>query len=105
MGRKEIEGISRFLKKVKKRFNPEKIILFGSRARGDWLQESDFDLIIVSEKFKNYDFHRRIAEVLKLQDEAVGIDVICLTPAEFKEKSRQICIVREAVKEGVEIEV
>jgi hypothetical protein len=46
---KEIEG---FLNKLKLEFNPEKIILFGSRAKGDDWKRSDYDFIIVSSKFE-----------------------------------------------------
>lgn len=42
-----------FLKKI---FSPEKIILFGSRVRGDHLKDSDFDLIVISDKFRNINF-------------------------------------------------
>ena len=32
---------------------PEAIILFGSRARGDYKEDSDYDLLIVKEKINN----------------------------------------------------
>lgn len=36
------------LEKIKALFAPEKIILFGSRARGDHLNDSDIDLLVIS---------------------------------------------------------
>jgi hypothetical protein len=33
--------------------NPDKIILFGSRARGDYNEDSDYDILILKSHFKN----------------------------------------------------
>lgn len=54
--------LRRHLKYLKKRFQPEKIILFGSRARAEHLRESDIDLLIVSEHFKEFNRRERIIE-------------------------------------------
>ncbi|MCX8042481.1 MAG: nucleotidyltransferase domain-containing protein [Thermodesulfobacteriaceae bacterium] len=48
------ERIREFLDKLKN-IEPELVILFGSRARGDYLKSSDYDLIIVSKHFSNLD--------------------------------------------------
>jgi predicted nucleotidyltransferase len=36
------------------------MILFGSRARDDWLYTSDVDLILVSENFQSMNFLQRM---------------------------------------------
>jgi len=41
------ELIDYIVRKIVRRFNPYKIILFGSRARGDNAPDSDLDLFIV----------------------------------------------------------
>ncbi|MBI2133798.1 nucleotidyltransferase domain-containing protein [Candidatus Woesearchaeota archaeon] len=41
-----------FIMKIRKQFNPDKIILFGSRAEGNAWVYSDYDFIIVSDKFE-----------------------------------------------------
>ncbi len=38
-----------------------------------------------------------------LWDYDFDIDILCLTPEELKEKQQQIGIIREAMKEGIEI--
>ena len=41
------KSIREFAEKVAKRYSPEKIILFGSRARGTETEDSDVDLLII----------------------------------------------------------
>lgn len=60
-------------------------------------------MLIVSEKFRDYEFYDRLVNIYKLQNIPVNIEVICLTPDELKERSTKINIIRTAVKEGVEI--
>ena len=101
VGEKRAEEIKDFIEKVKKVFEPEVMIIFGSRARGDELRESDYDMIIVSEKFRGINFVRRMEKVYKLWDLDERADIICYTPEEFEEKKKQIGLVRRAVEEGI----
>jgi len=103
MDKRENLEIKKFVEKVKKAIKVEKVILFGSRARGDYLEDSDFDLIIVSRDFEGISFYERMDRLILLWDSPLGLEVLCYTPEEFEKKSRQIGIVAEAVKEGVEL--
>lgn len=91
------------VKYIKQKFNPKKIILFGSRARGDNFITSDIDLIVVSEKFQKVNFHDRMVLAYGNWGQAIDLEVLCYTPEEFEQKKREIGIVQQAVKEGVEI--
>ncbi|SCG85404.1 nucleotidyltransferase domain-containing protein [Methanobacterium congolense] len=104
MGRNGIEEIKEFQKRVNEEFNPEVFILFGSRARGDYLKESDYDFIIVSRKFEGIHFLERIYRVLELWDYDWDVDILPYTPEEFSVKKDQIGIVNEAVKQGIVLE-
>ncbi len=95
--------LSIFKKKVNKKFNLQQFILFGSRARGDYLLRSDVDILLVSSDFQKLDFRQRMAEVITYWDEMVDLEPLCYTPEEFERKKKQIGIVRQAVKEGIEI--
>jgi predicted nucleotidyltransferase len=79
------------------------MILFGSRARGKAGTESDIDLIIVSPKFSGMDFISRGAKMYDYWDLSYPVDFICYTPEEFKKKSKDAAIVRQAVKEGITV--
>lgn len=97
----ETGRFGRIVDRIKKKFEPEKVILFGSRARGDYPKDSDYDLMVVSRRFEGYDFRARIVKMYGLVDEPINIDMLLLTPEEFKERSKALCIVKMACEEGV----
>ena len=98
-----MKSLRKYLKRVSKHITIDKIILFGSRARGDYFLDSDVDLIIISKDFKNIDFRERMSMLLDFWDEPIDLEVIGYTPEEFEKKKKQIGIVKTAVKEGIEI--
>jgi hypothetical protein len=95
--------IKEFLTRVKERFAPEFIILFGSRARGSELKESDFDILVVSKKFEGVHFLERIFMLYQLWDYDYDLDILGYTPEEFERKGKEIGLVRQATKEGVKV--
>ncbi|MEW5996327.1 MAG: nucleotidyltransferase domain-containing protein [Candidatus Micrarchaeota archaeon] len=104
MGKKPLEikpFIKRFISRLKKAFRIEKIILFGSRARGDYLVHSDYDLLIVSPDFEGRFFTQRSVDVTLKTDPDFNFEFLCYTPEEFEKKRKQVGIVRNAVKEGI----
>jgi hypothetical protein len=101
----DAEGIGKFLRRVSERFPLERAVLFGSRARGDELVESDYDLLLVSEAFRGLGFAERIAEVQALWDLPEGLEPLCYTPDELERKRREIGIVAEGLREGRELSV
>ncbi|MDI6701481.1 nucleotidyltransferase domain-containing protein [Methanothermobacter wolfeii] len=104
MGQEGAGDIKEFLASVKRKFKPELILLFGSRARGENLEDSDYDIIIVSEKFRDMNFLRRIEKITEYWDARVNIDVLPYTPEEFEIKRKEIGIVQEAVREGIRLD-
>lgn len=104
MGRKGAEEIEDFILQVKNRYHPDLILLFGSRARNDYLKHSDYDILIVSESFEGIHFLERIYQLLEFWDYKWDVDILPYTPEEFNKKRNQIGIVNEAVKEGIVLE-
>lgn len=88
---------------IRERFAPQKIVLFGSRARGDHLIESDVDLLIVSDRFEGMNWRERIIAVFGAWDRKQMLEPLCLTTAELERKKGQLGIVRQAVEEGLEL--
>jgi uncharacterized protein len=79
--------------------HPEKIILFGSMARGDVNPHSDIDLLIV----KSGVHRRKLAG--KIYKELIGIpvavDVIVVTPEDIERyKNSSVLIIEPALREG-----
>lgn len=97
------EHLRRFKRLVEKRFHLQKMILFGSRARDDWLYTSDVDLILVSENFQSMNFLHRMSEISQLWDCDLSLEPLCYTPEEFERKKEELGIVRSALKYGIEI--
>lgn len=64
-----------------KAYNPEKIILFGSSARGEKDKYSDIDLIIIK-KTKDR-FLQRLKKAALLIREPLPVDLFVYTPEEF----------------------
>ena len=104
MGKKEyIIRLKEFKKRLSKEIPIQKIYFFGSRAYGKPKRWSDFDLIIVSSKFKNKKFRYRAIGFHKHWDLDYPVDFLCYTPEEFNKLKKQITIVREATRNGIEI--
>ena len=93
-------SLNNFVSKLTKHFDPELIILFGSRSNGTYRLQSDYDFIIVSSKFKGMHWLDRISKIVKLWDYNFDIDVLPYTPEEFNFKKKNSSTVRSAVKTG-----
>jgi len=90
------------LRKVTRKYKIDQAILFGSRARGEHVKDSDYDIILVSADFRDIFFSKRSALMYEFwQHWPIDIEPLCYTPEEFEFKKRQIGIVSEAVKEGI----
>ncbi|MBM3309626.1 MAG: nucleotidyltransferase domain-containing protein [Candidatus Altiarchaeales archaeon] len=98
-----IEAVRDFKEKVNSKYALEKAILFGSRARGEWLYTSDVDLILVSQDFRKKKFTSRMADVLDYWNLPLDLEVLCYTPEEFERMKKRIGIVKKAVEYGIEI--
>ena len=101
-GTREVSlALGKLKTQLSRKYNIDKMLLFGSRARGDWLYNSDVDLLVISKDFEGEKYVNRSADILAYWDEAIDLEVICYTPHEFEKKKNQIGIVSQAAKEGI----
>ncbi len=70
--------------------------LFGSRARGDHLEGSDWDVMLIAPEFASMPFPQRGTFVLE-NSTLRRVDLLCYTPGEVKERAGEIGIVTEAL--------
>jgi len=93
--KKQIDYIS---KKIIQNTDPEKIILFGSYAKGDYNDDSDLDFIVV--KQSNLPRHKRGLEIRRLfYGLLVPFDLKIYTPEEYNnELKNKYSFLNSAIK-------
>lgn len=80
--------------------NPEKIVLFGSAARGTMGPDSDLDFLVI----KGGKFDRcRVTTAIRqeLRDAELAVDIVVVTPEEVERYRNSHCmVICPAVREG-----
>lgn len=94
------KNIQIIAEEIRRKYRPEKIILFGSAAKGEFEEGSDLDFFIIKET--KLPRHRRPLEIYQfLDDRVLPIDFIIYTPEEFKERlSLGDFFIKRILKEG-----
>jgi uncharacterized protein len=99
-------AVLRFASRLRDEWGAERVLLFGSHARGNAAPDSDYDLIIISERFEPIP---RLRREVGLHDifYAVGgdapLDLICLTPREFEEARGRITLISAVLPEAIDL--
>jgi predicted nucleotidyltransferase len=93
------------LPKLMEEFKADKVILFGSRAKGNARQGSDIDLIVISPLFEGIPFIRRMSAVLKKVPFPSHVDYICYTREEFDRIKDASSVIMDARERSVELTV
>lgn len=74
--------LQRITARIVKRFHPEKVILFGSQARGDTTADSDLDLLVVMD-FEGSKLDKMVEVREVLNGISVPTDILITTPDDF----------------------
>ena len=84
----EATKIKDIVNKIAIRFNPEKIILFGSNAAGNPTNDSDLDLLIIKET--DLPRHKRSFDIQKsLIGSMVPMDILVYTRKEYEQEQNE----------------
>lgn len=104
MDKKQIQNsLKIFKRRITHRFQPEKIILFGSYARGAANEYSDVDVVVVAKKFSTIPFSKRLDVVYPLiRDLSPDFHIFSYTPREYNTMS-QLLTISEVKTSGVVI--
>ena len=100
MGKHELspKTLDDIIRRVVDVAQPERIILFGSAARGEMNRHSDVDLLIVKEG-SDANLRARIYE--KLYGVRVAVDAILVSPADIERyKNSHALVIKPALLEG-----
>ena len=80
--------------------DPEKVVLFGSRARGDVASDGDVDLLVI-QKTDLPRPKRSVPLYAALRDYNYPIDVVVYSPAEVEEyRNLPLSFIQTALREG-----
>lgn len=90
--------IDDIMRTIVARFRPQRIVLFGSHARGDATEDSDFDIFVEMESHKSPP--DRGADVsLALTPRQYSLDVVVYTPAEVEQLRGRVGSLLSVVEE------
>ena len=90
------EELSRFVRRLRRRYGPSAVYVFGSFARGELHEGSD---VVVVGDFRER-FFDRVAKVSELTE--LPMDVLVYTPEEFEEMRRSgNPLILEVLERGV----
>ena len=78
---------------------PERMILFGSAARGEMNRHSDVDILVVKEAS---DFHKLTGDIYhSLRGVGAAVDIIMVTPDDVERyKDSHPLVIKPALQEG-----
>jgi predicted nucleotidyltransferase len=99
MGSVEREVLDEIIRRIVEVAQPDKIILFGSAARGEMGPNSDADLLVV----KSGAHRRQLAQAIYMNLIGVGqaVDVVVVTPEDIERYKDSFALVIEpALREG-----
>lgn len=94
--------VDRIVRRIVETCDPQKIVLFGSRGRGEGRPESDIDLLIIGDS--NLPRHRRTVPLYSALADLpieVDVDVVVYTPEEVhQQQAAASAFVTTALRDG-----
>jgi len=102
-GASDIDLLRTLVNRLVDGFDPERILLFGSRARGTARPDSDVDVLVVMPS-GTHKSETQVAMRRALRDIQASKDILVTTPDEIARRGRiPGLVLRTALSEGVEI--
>ncbi len=94
--------LAEIVRRLAERFQPECIYLFGSQARGEIGENSDYDLMMVVSDSTLPQYRRDQEAFRTLIGVGASKDILVLTRNEFNQKQKVICSLPATVaREGI----
>src|SRR5713101_9701054 len=93
--------VKNYVRILDRKINVRKAILTGSRATGSYLEDSDVDLIIVSDDFSKMQLPERLRYLQKQWTSKIPLEAFGYTVNEFATLRRKSTYVKEAVRTGI----
>jgi uncharacterized protein len=99
-GRVKRKVLADVIRRVVEAAQPDKIVLFGSAARGEMGPHSDLDLLVI--KGGKFNYWRLLTTIYRhLRDTEAAVDVVLVTPEDVERYGDSPCLViYPALREG-----
>jgi len=92
--------IQYIVKQIIQKYNPLKVILFGSAVREDYDSVNDLDFLIIKEDVPSYGLDR-MRELDELIDRNIAVDMLVYRPEEFEHRIKLgDPFIKSVIKEG-----
>jgi predicted nucleotidyltransferase len=105
MNQEIYERLKKISERLKKEYHAEKVILFGSHAKGEGTEDSDIDILVIAPT--NERLFERMATVLEIVHDlynGLPLSPIVLNSKEIEERLKiGDQFVQEIIEEGVEL--
>ncbi len=97
------EQLAEVVRRIVEVCDPDRIVLFGSTARGEATDHSDLDLLVVKGRFDDRD--RTLGDIyVGLYGVRVAVDVVLATEDDLERYKDAHCLVyRDALRDGREV--
>jgi uncharacterized protein len=93
--------LQRIVERIAEALEPEKIILFGSRARGDARLDSDIDLLIITKDGDPHELSKAAFKAAK--GRTIALDVVAVPRTYFEQRLREGSVFFKAVMKDSQV--
>ncbi len=98
--RKIVRG---YVNRLGHQINIQRALLTGSWATGSYLEDSDVDLIVVSDDFEEMSLPERLVYLQKSWKNTLPLEAFGYTTTEFRKLRRNSSYVKDAVRHGLSL--
>lgn len=95
--------VEAFVKRLQKQISVNAAFIFGSRARGTYFADSDYDVLIVSKDFEGLSLYERNKILADAWDWSYYADLIGLTPEEYRKQKKISIGFRSMIRGSIKV--
>jgi predicted nucleotidyltransferase len=97
--------LASFLRRLRRLLKVEEVYIFGSRIYGIPLEDSDLDILIVSEEFGKRNYVENLILLADLWDGSFTLEMFPYTPSQIRMYRDRKTVVAEALTKGIRIKL